>query len=187
MNTEIAAKLIVTAISAVGLWYGFFFLYKEHTVNEFRHRMFALRDQLFDEAAAGLIPFNHPAYGMIRITMNGFIRFGHRISLFELAVSYFVTNKDKSAVKSYFSKLSEAMKSLDQETADKLRSYQARMIQLVLIQAFAASPVFLFFLLAYFVPVKLVSMARNKLLDFLSRLLAKPIDSIEAAAFVFGK
>jgi len=187
MKTEMAAQIIVTTISAVGIWYGFFFLYKEHTVNEFRHRMFALRDQLFDEAADGIIAFDHPAYGIMRTTMNGFIRFGHRISLFELGVSYLMLRKHTPTNSSYLTRLNDSMKSLDKTAADKLRWYQSRMIELVIIQSLAASPIFVFFLVAYAAPFKLVSIARDKLLNFLSKLLEKPIDSMESAAFVIGE
>lgn len=49
--------------------------------DEFRQRLFALRDELFDLAAAGRIEFDHPAYRLLRATLNGYIRFAHQLGL----------------------------------------------------------------------------------------------------------
>lgn len=48
--------------------------------------MFALRGQLFDFAADGGISFDHPAYGLLRSTMNGFIRFAHMMRPFNMLI-----------------------------------------------------------------------------------------------------
>jgi hypothetical protein len=48
--------------------------------------MFSLRDELFDYAASGKISFTHPAYRLLRQSMNGFIRHGHRLSLFQIVM-----------------------------------------------------------------------------------------------------
>src|SRR5438034_929815 len=56
-------------------------------VDEFRQKMFAVRDELFDYAASGEIAFEHPAYRLLRQSMNGFIQFGHRLTLFRLCLT----------------------------------------------------------------------------------------------------
>jgi hypothetical protein len=48
----------------------------------FRQNMFAIRDELFDYAADGNISFDQPAYVMLRRQMNGFIRYGHQLTVF---------------------------------------------------------------------------------------------------------
>ena len=49
-------------------------------IDEFRENMFSLREEMFVYAAReGLL--NDPAYTKLREIMNGFIRFGHRLSL----------------------------------------------------------------------------------------------------------
>src|SRR5437016_2293052 len=70
-----------TTLSLVGLWVLFHWLYRDYRVDLFRQRMFALRAELFDMAAAGRIAFDDPAYGKLRGMLNGYIRFAHRVSL----------------------------------------------------------------------------------------------------------
>jgi len=56
-------------------------------LDELRQQLFAVRDEMFDYAAAGNISFDDPAYVLLRTQMNGFIRFGHQITLFRLLMS----------------------------------------------------------------------------------------------------
>jgi|SRR5208337_1245025 len=53
----------------------------------FRQKMFALRDELFDYAAAGNISFDDQAYRLLRQSINGFIRYGHRLTFFRLCMT----------------------------------------------------------------------------------------------------
>ena len=89
---------IVTALASVvslaGIWLILFWLYRDYCVDRFRQELFALRDDLFDEAESGLVAFEHPAYGMLRSTMNGFIRFGHRLGLIQLIAGAVIVESD---------------------------------------------------------------------------------------------
>ncbi len=62
-------------------------LWSDFRVDQFRQRMFAIRDELFDYAASGAIDFNDPAYRLLRQSMNGFIRYGHQLTLFRLLLT----------------------------------------------------------------------------------------------------
>lgn len=53
----------------------------------FRQNLFMLRDELFIQAAEGLVPFEHPAYGILRSQMNSHIRFAHKLSLFHVLLT----------------------------------------------------------------------------------------------------
>ena len=55
--------------------------YKNYRIDKFRHRMFRLRAELFDEVHKGAISFESDAYIMLREAMNTFIRFGHKVNL----------------------------------------------------------------------------------------------------------
>lgn len=184
MKSELIAQLIIFFVSFSVLWYCFFWLYRKHTAEIFRQRMFALRDQLFDEAADGLVPFDHPSYWILRSTMNGFIRFGHRISLFEMFIGCFFIKKHHE--QSFVSKLNESFKGLNSETTEKLKYYQTKMIEIVVIQSVAASPVFIVFILSYFIPIEFFSWLKKSTVNFLSSWLSKPIDTMESTAFVYG-
>jgi hypothetical protein len=65
------------------LWVLVFWFYWAYRVELFRQNMFKLRDELFDAAREGLIAFDDPAYSYLRSRMNGFIRFGHRLSILQ--------------------------------------------------------------------------------------------------------
>ena len=75
------------------LWWLFAFEYRRYRINLLRQRLFAVRDQLFQEAAAGKISFDSKAYGMTRTTLNGMIRFAHELSIIRLIVMRVVQRK----------------------------------------------------------------------------------------------
>ena len=66
-----------------GFWvFVFCKMIPEWRLDSFRQNMFIVRDELFDYAADGHISFNHPAYLLLRSQMNGFIRYGHHLTVF---------------------------------------------------------------------------------------------------------
>ena len=98
-------------------------------VDHFRQNVFSLRGELFDLAASGGIAFDHPAYGMLRSIMNGFIRGAHEIRLFS-PLTYFVL-RSKSSLESDAEKLEaswiQALESLPEPTREKVSSYRNQM------------------------------------------------------------
>lgn len=81
--TAILESLTCLALLSVLL----FSLLPTHNLVSFRQKMFELRDELFDFAAAGKIEFNDPAYRLLRQSMNGFIRYAHRLTFFSLCIT----------------------------------------------------------------------------------------------------
>src|SRR5688572_19860233 len=81
MNIQAITALAFSALGLYGLWLLWTWLYRDYRIDLFRDRMFALRQDLFDLAAQGVIPFDHPAYGALRRTMNGFIRLADQVNL----------------------------------------------------------------------------------------------------------
>src|SRR5271163_2245134 len=76
----------------------------------FRQDMFAIRDELFDYAADGNISFDHPAYTLLREQMNGFIRYGHDLTVFRFVMmSLVVKIKGRTHDKVWFSEWSRAL------------------------------------------------------------------------------
>lgn len=104
MTPESAALnyfFLVLAVSGLGAaccgW-------RAYARDAFRQRVFALRDQLFDYAAAGNIEFNHPAYWRLRLMMNNTIRFSHRITFGEMLLPVAIDilrNSDEPDAPSY--------------------------------------------------------------------------------------
>lgn len=65
-----------------------FWLFPMYRVDVFRQKMYALRDEFFDYALAGNISFNDPAYVLLRRLMNGLIRYGHKLTVYRLFMSF---------------------------------------------------------------------------------------------------
>jgi hypothetical protein len=176
---------LISVASLLGLWFLVFLLYRDYSVDKFRQEMFALRDSLFDEANRGLVPFSHPSYGLLRSTMNGFIRFGHRLGFGQLLfASWMASDTDPNEMPNSFSKNWEAsLDDLSPEQRDRLQYYFLRMNLLVVGHALLRSPIVL---VTIVLPVALWLAVRLSTARFL-RALSRPIDSIDSAAFANGQ
>jgi hypothetical protein len=80
---------IIAIAGLAGLLYLVFGLYNDLRIDLLRQDLFQIRDDLFDQAAAGDIAFSSPSYRVTRATLNGLIRFGHRVSLSGMLVTVY--------------------------------------------------------------------------------------------------
>lgn len=108
----------------------------------FRQKMFVIRDELFDHAVAGNIGFNHPAYRLLRKSMNGFLRYGHRLSLFQLIITscrwHFADDKPVSL---WHTQWQEALSSIeDEEVKKRLTRFHTDSMNLVIGRIVTGSP-----------------------------------------------
>ncbi len=69
-----AAAISFSLFAIVLSWIVLFGLYPGYRADALRHRLSVLRDELFDLAAAGLVPFSHPAYLHLRAMLLAAIR-----------------------------------------------------------------------------------------------------------------
>lgn len=83
-NNDAIAVVLSSGLSLLGLVWLYLWPYRDYRRDLFRVRLFAIRGELFDGAAEGKIDFQHPAYGLLRSTLNGFLRFGHRLGALRL-------------------------------------------------------------------------------------------------------
>ena len=193
MNTESYAQILLFGLSVLTLWYFFFWIYKRHSVEIFRQKMFELRDQLFDEAMAGGVSFDHPAYKILRTTMNGFLRFGHRVTLLEFILTGVFLKKSvyRAAGRISFNEAwGLATKNVPKGQMEKLESYRQKMNDLVVIQAFLSTPFFLLFLVVGLVlarlPGSIYELCKRKVFNYISSMLKDPLNSVESTAMVCG-
>jgi hypothetical protein len=84
MTTDYAAIALHSVTSIFGLCLVFVWLIRDHRIDVLRQSLFDLRAELFDYAESGHIPFDHRAYGLLRIRMNRLIQFAHRFTSVEL-------------------------------------------------------------------------------------------------------
>jgi hypothetical protein len=100
------------------LWWLFAWLYYDYRLDLLRFRLFKVRDKLFCAAAEGMIAFDHPAYLMARTTINGSLRFAHRLTLSKLLITALLRCRhDPLGGSRYHKKLEQATHglSLDQK------------------------------------------------------------------------
>ena len=138
-----AAFLVLLLVLVLKLW-------PSVRLDTFRQEMFAVRDELFDYAAAGKISFNDPAYRLLRQSMNGFIRYGHQLTFFRLCLT--ITRwrifDDKPDL-SWASKWEQALEHVgDNSVIKDLREFHTRALSLVIGRLVSGSPVLLLSLIA---------------------------------------
>lgn len=125
-------------------WIVLFWFYRDYSVDKFRQEMFALRDEMFDAANAGEIPFDHPSYRLLRSAMNGYIRFGHRLNL--LSILFFIASLDEDSKEwieenGLQARLDKAAASLPENARKQVKNYRLQMELLVAKQLIYGSPV----------------------------------------------
>lgn len=86
MTEQLTKILVFSGMLWLACWL-WFYLWPALHLDEFRQDMFALRNEMFRDAASGKLAFNSEAYLFLRQTMNGYIRFGHRLSILQLVLA----------------------------------------------------------------------------------------------------
>lgn len=79
--TDVAAENLLIWIDLALLFLIVFVLYPKYRVDALRHRLFVIRGELFDYAIGNGLPFDDPAYVMLRDSINSMLRFAHKISV----------------------------------------------------------------------------------------------------------
>lgn len=100
----------------------------KYRLDSFRQRMFTLRDELWDYAAAGYIDFDDPAYLHLRKLMNGMIRYGHQLTLFRTLMTMAKWRLFGSAPElTWHNKWSNALAHIEsEEVKAKMENFHAR-------------------------------------------------------------
>lgn len=165
-----AATAISTLVSLAGILFMLNRL-RAVAVDHFRHGIFTLRDGLFDRAAAGAISFGHPAYGMLRSTMNGFLRWGERMRLLDVVLLLaFTRHEDRVAGDRFDARWKRAVADLSASDREWLESYRNRMRRVVIRYLIVGSPVLtvtlVIPLVAWFFSVAVVALTERQAFEF---------------------
>lgn len=162
------------------IWMFLFWTYVDYRIDSFRQRVFALRDELFDEAAHGRISFGK-AYGLMRSTMNGGIRFAHQITLFHMLVIAVTYPRRQGEIK-FDDFFSSAIADLPCTEVEVLKKYKYKFEFLVTEHALLSSP----FLLITVVPVVISWFVLRYFLKSLKKILQYPLEEINTQAYAVG-
>ena len=184
-RVDLVINVIISAVSIFGEWWLVFWLLRDYLVDSFREQIFALRAELFDEAETGeIFTFDHPAYGLLRGTMNGFIRFGHRLSLTQvLIMTVFLRPHNAIESQSFPKKWNEAIKNMDSKATKRLQGFLRDMNILVVRHAFINSPLLVLLILP---PILFLFMAKF-FVDQIVQMLQPQLDQLNSVAMVEGK
>jgi hypothetical protein len=176
--------LLVSVISLLFLTILIFWLYRDYRVDEFRQKLFKLRDEFFDDAIKNNIEFDSNAYEMMRNAINGFIRFAHRINLPQTVVFILIFNKEKNAFgKLFFEKLQESKRELNSEQKKIIDSYYVKMNYYMIEHIILSSPLLL---LTVLVPFAFILVAKSHIYRIVS-ILKSPLDKLDTAALTTGQ
>ncbi len=168
------ADIVLVGVTAALFWLSIFYIYRRFTVDVFRQKMFEVRDDFFDFAADGNIKFDHPAYKLLRTTMNGFLRYGHKISLFEVFVIAICTKKDlqkKNSI-SFDKRWIAATSGITPELKKQLDLFRVKMHRVLMIQLLMGSPFFACILIPTIIAVE----ATNKISFSILSKITKPLE-----------
>jgi hypothetical protein len=154
MNPANLAVAVESALLLMGIATILFWLWSSVRLDCFRQEMFAVRDELFDYAASGHIAFNHPAYRLLRQSMNGFIRYGHQLSFYQWVVTW-LSWKALEGTQSFKwnTKWEAALNSLDEQTRRDLAAFHERAMMSVIERIVFGSPILIFLLAASLVVI----------------------------------
>ena len=178
--------VLSSLISILGLWYLLFWLYRDYRTDVFRQELFALRDTLFDLGSAELIDFAHPAYGMLRSTLNGFIRFAHRLTLLQAFLFLLFSWKNTLETDDRFEyRWDMVATDLSPILRERLDEIIQRMHTIVLKYLVLSSPILVLSTLTIIVPIMLW-IAGHFFMGRLVNSLRKPLTRIDMVAVAFG-
>jgi hypothetical protein len=181
MNQDVhIAATIHLAFALVCLWVLVFMCWRTYRVDALRQQLFALRDELFDYATSGAISYDDPAYGKLRLLMNGMIRFAHRLSFPRLLLAVVVNSLwPDPYLMNVLKDWHKSIEAIPQpETRKKLHEFNCRMNDMLIRHLLTGSPTFLI-LLVFFAAAAIVSGA---VWSFLRKAGATSLQILEAEA-----
>lgn len=175
-----------SCLTLAGLWWLLFWLYRDFRLDVFRQELFTLRDRTFDLATERKLSYDHPAYGTLRRTINGFIRFGHRLSLPQVLLLV-ITYKFQRArpIDSFGVRWQHVVADLPGSLRAELDAIVWSMHKVVLKHLIISSPLLILSMATVIIPI-LLCVAWYFQMDRLIRRLGKPLRLIDSVAVAYG-
>jgi hypothetical protein len=91
-------------------WWLYFDLFKKLRVDITRRKLFGVRNELFYLAINGTLPFNSKAYGLCRKTINGYIRFCHKLTHYRFLVYRIFQGSENRIMTDHYNEVKECAK-----------------------------------------------------------------------------
>jgi len=136
--------VMISIVSLLALWAFYSIAYADYRRDVYRQKLFGLRNELFDLAADGDLSFETPAYKTLRTTLNGFIRFGHRLRFSTLGTFILLEERAKAPDAERFAmRWADEVAQLSPEIAMKLNTILMKAHRVAFEQLVLTSPVLL--------------------------------------------
>ena len=177
--TLVLASLTSIAMILVGL----FWLLRDFCTDSLREQLFAVRDELYTDAANGKISFDDQMYGIVRRTTNGFIRYAHELDLVTLFVILTFSRPPEAVSSSFREKMQTAKGALEPSQVLIYDRYMERVNLIVARHVVVSSPVFVITILLPILASVLIVIFNKRLVEALGGYFI----SADEAAFVAGK
>lgn len=161
-------------LALLGLWALFVGPYRSYRLDYFRQSLFAIRDDLFDMAAAGELSFDSDAYRMLRRSINGTIRYGHHCGFINFLVGWLsgtYGEQHRAVVRSYNSQLNRAMSQLRPDVRNRLNDMRKKIRRLVIEQVLRTSMT----MSIVFVLLSTIHVARSAALATIDRIASRGV------------
>ena len=160
-----------------------FWLYRDYRIDSFRQKMFGLRDELFDRAVGEKIGFHDRSYGVLRSTINGFIRFAPRINLLQMILLLYVAREElEQSGESFIERLQESAKDCPPEQQEIIERLCVQMNYLVLEHLALSSPL----LFTVVIPLGFVIAAKNRAAAIVARF-SRPLHTLDNIACKYAR
>ncbi len=188
---------LISLISLTLLVILWFWIYQNYRTDVLREELFKLRDDLFDEACKGNITFDAPAYGAMRTSVNGLIRFSHRVNIYQGLLLYFMWGKeDKQYVNkvSFTTVMQENMKSLTDEQKKLIDKYMQRMNFSIGKHLILSSILFMLLFVGLIVisivliiPMIIIFFLKDRIIEYKEKFIIKLLNRLDTAALATGE
>lgn len=182
MTDNIDLTAVATSLVSLAGFLVLLRLYRDYSVDRFREEMFALRDEMFDFAAAGGIAFGHPAYGRLRLTMNGFARRASRLGLMEIVLFRLLSRRDRSEIARFDADGEKALDGLDDTSRRRWNDFRNRMHRVVIAHLFR-SPV----AIATLITSPVTRATGGRFTEFARERTGALLAGAEAVALLYGE
>ena len=182
-DPRLILTVVASVISLLALWVVYCWIYRDYRVDLFRQRLFELRDRVFDFARSGQLSFDHPAYGILRSTINGFIRFGHRFGVLQIVLFVSIIRRrdfQDAGELQFHDRWRNAIADLPESTRDKLNHFMLDMQLIVGDQLLFTSPMLVITLVPVVVWAVLWVLLKTMREQVLARLRTRPFRAIYA-------
>jgi hypothetical protein len=165
-----AIEIIQLSIALFLLWAFVYYCYRDYRLDMFREELFVIRAELFEFAANGDVPFDSPAYTILRNFINQMIRYAHTFTILRFGIVQSLNSLYPNCMRNVIEEWKGAVERIEsEETRNHLYEFHNRVVRSISKQLVMRS-----FLLTSFaflgVVVLLLVGSTQKLADVLLRI-----------------